>query len=414
VQLFAFSIGTNRLTMKCIPLQPWHVRCTSEGGSVTPASKFLPLMATMLLLAGVSRPVQGQASAQVSISEATLTPGSTGVLQVRLAAIDPGLTGIQFDIDYDSAALELTARTTPGLTSASKRLYTKDIRPGSKRILIVGMNQTRIPDGAVLELAVTLRSGVPGSYSSVQLLSTIGNDADGAAVPVSTRPGGVAIGEPGATRVNGVLNAASFRDGPVSPGEIVSIFGTGFSPQTTVIVNETPAPVLSIHATQINVVIPYSVAGAASARVLITAAGGPASFEVAVAEAAPGIFTASATGSGPGAVLNEDLTVNSPENPALRTSVIALFVTGGGQTDPPGTDGSVNNSTAARLLLPVTAEIDGAPAEVLYAGPAPGLVSGIFQVNLRIPQSAARGRAVSVVLSMGTARTQPGVTVQIQ
>jgi uncharacterized protein (TIGR03437 family) len=248
----------------------------------------------------------------------------------------------------------------------------------------------------------------------VQLLAAIATDETGTAVPVSVGAGGVTISSSSSMRIDGIRNAASFSDGAVSPGEVVSIFGSGFNQQTTVMVNETPAPILNIHGTQINAVIPYSVAGAGSARVVIAQSGAAASYEVAVADATPGIFTAMASGSGPGAVLNENLTVNSPENPARKRGVISLYVTGAGQTDPAAIDGSISNSTAARLLLPVTAEIDGAPAEVLYAGPAPGLISGVYQINLRIPESITGSRAVSVALSVGTAKTQPGVTVQVQ
>jgi uncharacterized protein (TIGR03437 family) len=65
-------------------------------------------------------------------------------------------------------------------------------------------------------------------------------------------------------------------------------------------------------------------------------------------------------------------------------------------------------------ILPVTATIGGVPAQVPYAGTAPGIVSGIMQVNVLIPAGAPSGSAVPVVVSVGTASSQPGVTLAIQ
>jgi uncharacterized protein (TIGR03437 family) len=47
--------------------------------------------------------------------------------------------------------------------------------------------------------------------------------------------------------------------------------------------------------------------------------------------------------------------------------------------------------------------IGGQPAEVLYAGAAPGLVSGVMQLNVRVPPNAATGGAVPVVIQVGNA-----------
>jgi uncharacterized protein (TIGR03437 family) len=37
------------------------------------------------------------------------------------------------------------------------------------------------------------------------------------------------------------------------------------------------------------------------------------------------------------------------------------------------------------LTLPIVVTFDAQPAEVLYAGAAPALVSGVFQINARLP-----------------------------
>ena len=51
-----------------------------------------------------------------------------------------------------------------------------------------------------------------------------------------------------------------------------------------------------------------------------------------VANASPALFTLYETGAGPGAILNQDATLNSPWNPATGGSVLVLYATGTGQT----------------------------------------------------------------------------------
>src|SRR5262249_52275454 len=129
--------------------------------------------------------------------------------------------------------------------------------------------------------------------------------------------------------------------------------------------------------------------------------------------AAPGIFTTGSSGRGAAAALNADATPNSVLNPAPRGSVIVLYVTGEGQTDPPGQDGRVISTDLRKPLLPVTATIAGVPAEVLYAGSASTLVSGLCQVNVRIPGSIDAGTQ-PMEIQVGGVATQNGVTIEVK
>jgi uncharacterized protein (TIGR03437 family) len=64
-------------------------------------------------------------------------------------------------------------------------------------------------------------------------------------------------------------------------------------------------------------------------------------------------------------------------------------------------------------LLPVTAQVGGLPATVLYAGGGPGIVEGVIQVNLQLPAALSAGPAIPVVLWMGGISSQGGLTVAL-
>jgi uncharacterized protein (TIGR03437 family) len=137
-----------------------------------------------------------------------------------------------------------------------------------------------------------------------------------------------------------------------------------------------------------------------------------------VAATTTGVFTANASGSGPGAILNANLSVNSPGNPANKGDIVAIYLTGEGLTSPAGVTGKVTTvSPTGPLtpvpLLPVAALIDGQPVNISFAGEAPGLVSGAMQLNVQIPSNARSGN-LSLVVSIGGVSSQPGVTVSVR
>lgn len=233
----------------------------------------------------------------------------------------------------------------------------------------------------------------------------------------------------------GVVNAASELGGPVAPGEIVAIYGNGIGPaalsnfqisptyffesytgSTTIAFDGIPAPLIYASGGQTAAIVPYSVAGQTSTQMVITYQGrASAPVTVPVAASAPGLFSASASGTGNGAIDNADGTVNSPANPAKRGSIIVLYGSGEGQTNPPGVDGRIALSVYPKPVLPVKVSIGGVDATsgILYAGSAPTLVAGVFQINVTVPTNVPAG-AVPVVVTIGQASSQPGLTVSLQ
>lgn len=233
--------------------------------------------------------------------------------------------------------------------------------------------------------------------------------------------------------ISGILNAASFQGGPVAPGEIVTLFGSGIGPsdlislqlgtdglvtttlgQTQVLFDGKAAPLIYVRSDQTAAVVPYAVAGNSTTQLQVTYTGVvSAVMTVPVAASAPGIFSIDSSGKGPGAVLNADGSINSPSNPAKAGSVVSIFATGEGLTTPSGTDGKVASDMLPKPVLPVSVRIGNQVANVQYAGGAPGAVAGLLQINANVPATVAVGPAVPVVLTVGTASSQAGITIAV-
>ncbi len=233
----------------------------------------------------------------------------------------------------------------------------------------------------------------------------------------------------------GVLNVASYRGGAVAPGALITIFGSrmgadqlttlkltadGKKVETTianarVLLDGVAAPMIFVKADQLSCVAPYTLAGKTSAQIQVEYQGKRSEpVTVPVADAAPGIFTAASSGKGQGAILNEDGSFNSARRPAAPGSIVVIYATGEGAVDPPVQDGQVTAPPLSKPKLPVSVKIGGLDAEVIYAGPAPGLVAGVLQVNARINTATPVGDVVPVLISVGTFTSQPEVTLAVR
>jgi uncharacterized protein (TIGR03437 family) len=240
--------------------------------------------------------------------------------------------------------------------------------------------------------------------------------------------------------INSVVNAASFVRGSVSPGEIVTLFGTAMGPAAAayatvdpstgklattiggvqVLFNGIPAPMIYASATQISAVVPYEMAPIASPTVLVKYVGQTSNgYQLTSTTTMPGLFTQNSSGSGPGAILNQDYSLNGPNNAAAKGSIVMVFMTGEGQTSPQGVTGAITTGTlpppqvTPAPLLPIGVLINGQPALWTYAGEAPGLAAGLMQLNVQIPPNALSGN-LSITVSIGSNISQNGVTVSVR
>ncbi len=237
----------------------------------------------------------------------------------------------------------------------------------------------------------------------------------------------------GPPQVFSVVNAATLAPGPVAPGEIATLFGANLGPatlvnfqlnedqltatlaETQVLFDNIPAPLIYVMAGQVSAIVPFAVAGTTEVRVQVQQRGLKSNVVIVpVATAAPGLFTMDSSGKGPAAIHNQNYTVNSASNPAEKGSVVILWATGGGETDPQVADGRLASpEVLPRPKLPMTVRIGGLDAEVLYAGSAPGMVVGLLQVNVRVPDGVASG-AVPVLLSVAGVASPPDVTLAVR
>ena len=225
--------------------------------------------------------------------------------------------------------------------------------------------------------------------------------------------------DPGGVSVSCVANAADLAAGPVAPGEIMSVFGSGVGPGeavfgqlvsgvltssvagTQVLFDGVPGPLLYVQNRQVNAIVPYEVVGKTTVSLQVVR-NGSASLPVTlpILPANPAIFTFSGTSIGQGRDLaNEDGSLNSRSNPARRDP--SSFFMGPDlvkRTLPaetgklqlclrPGNRFNLPCSLATSVALPNRTP----QGEVIYAGPAPLLVAGVFAVVVRVPQDSASG-----------------------
>jgi len=133
-----------------------------------------------------------------------------------------------------------------------------------------------------------------------------------------------------------------------------------------------------------------------------------------VQAAHPAIFTLDSSGTGPGAILNQDTSINSGPNGTPRGAIVAIYATGGGTTKPALPDGAVTGSDLPYLTQNVSVTIGGIDARVTYAGGVPGAVAGLTQINAEVPAGVTPGPAVPVMLKIGNYTSSTGVTMSVK
>ncbi len=407
---FAYSVWTSASSdgswLSITPnsgVSPGPVRVTASAARLSPGT----YTATILVLRDLSKLTIPVTFTVTQTANVTVAPESLAFEAVAGATSIPAKT---LDVGISLGRVQFTAEAAT--TSGGRWLQ---VTPAS------GMTPGKVT------VTVNPAGLTAGTYSGTVTVDVAGatNSPRKVAVTLTIAPQPPAI--------TAVLNAAAGAGGFLSAGTIGAIYGRdlgpgvavfpqiaggGLSPgpvgQVRVLVDDIPAVILYAQARQINFVVPWSLAGRATARVEVDYGGRrSAPAQIQLYDASPGIFSVDGSGLGQGAILNQDGSLNGTGNPAEGDSVVMLYATGMGQTEPESTDGAIPVETLPKPVLPVSVLIGSTEAEVLYAGAAPYLVSGAMQVNARIPRNLIPGSYL-LTLRIGRFSSQRGITIAVK
>jgi len=279
----------------------------------------------------------------------------------------------------------------------------EQLSPDGKQLLFSTYAPGNLVMGPENELAIVgvrkhkLNTAASGAYPTLALVERVDTSA--------TRP--AVIATMGKQQPSSDANTLLLG---IAPGQMIQITGHGLGPTATagaqidasgrvstmlaatrVLFDGTPAPLISVQESLILCMTPFGIAGKNLTSVQIERNGADA----------PGVLmgvTAAALEPDVLAVANQDATTNSSSNPAHWGQAVTLYVTGAGDTIPSVPDGSMYQ---APLPVPISTTIRFFPGSLDYAGPAPGMVAGIWQINVRLPATnvGASSNPVNLVVS---------------
>ena len=255
------------------------------------------------------------------------------------------------------------------------------------------------------------------------------------------------LAQPPAINPNGIVNAASLAPHPVlgavvSSGSLVVVLGQALASDTiaaqdyplprallgtTVAVNGTPAPLLSVSPTRIQFQAPTAPADwpPVVPVVVSTPLGSSDPTYVRYIADSAGAFTLDGSGCGRGVIENVSAdgvrSINSPDNSASPGGLIAVYGTGFGEVYFPPPDGSASVdplskaiflsefllglTTFERSILP-DPHASPATLKASYSGRVPGMV-GVDVINLYLSADAAEGCSVPLKVSRASSNSQP-------
>jgi uncharacterized protein (TIGR03437 family) len=266
------------------------------------------------------------------------------------------------------------------------------------------------PDGSSVTNAFTAPLGAAGQavvVSEAGVVVTLGAS------------GSLLVGVPdGGPSLVGVANSAMINvSGYVAPYELVSLYGIGLGPTTPLsaqVVNGNVArslggvqvlfdgnsvPLLYAGPNQINALVPpFGNGQSATVLQIVTPSGTTQGTTLQLRPSQPQVFRSSipeSSGIYAASALNQDGSVNSANNPASPDSIVTIWATGAGAPNPVAPSwGSIVSSLLSVPALPVSVLMSfsstvvfglGDSLEVLYAGDSPGMITGVIQINFRIP-----------------------------
>jgi uncharacterized protein (TIGR03437 family) len=184
----------------------------------------------------------------------------------------------------------------------------------------------------------------------------------------------------------------------IAPGQAIRLEGRGIGPATLadaktapgsvqptiagvqVTFNGVTAPLVSVQANEIVCLAPFELDGLSSASIEVRYAGQASNvFPVLVVPQNIDVI----------AVANQDGSLNSESHPAAPGTVVGLYITGAGQTNPPSADGTVYTTPYVIPNRFPQVFVNGLAEQPAFVGASVGMVAGILQVNLFVPDPGA-------------------------
>ncbi len=346
--------------------------------------------------------------AAMTYSAAVSTPATVGAPSLVYA--------VSGDSQSAQAGTELSAPLVVGVVDSYRNLVP------NATVSFTAVNASVNPDSAETD---------ENGHASTQV--TLGS-AVGPATVTATVSGIPAVtfhltatANPNLPTIAAVESGASFVvGGPVSAGSLATIFGTGFGAQTaaasvplplqlantSVTVNNVPAPLIFVNPSQINFQVPVETAAGPAMAVVTSNSLPSAAFTFEVAAAAPGIFLYDTTRAI--AQNHADNSLNGPNSPAAPGDFLVVYLTGQGPVSGPALTDGVPLPAPPPLFtatLPNSATIGGKPATMTFLGLTPGFI-GLAQADIQVPQLAPAGDYPLVITINGVKSNAPVVSVK--
>lgn len=451
------------LTLTVVAPPPTLVLSATTLNFATPPN---PPAAQTLTLSTTGGPVPFTAAAQ-SAPWMTVTPTSGVVLpgfpvsltvSVNNTGLDPNSTAYAGKITITASGVPSTNKTQTvnvallvnALTPTITNLYPSAALVGSAGVTVT-ITGTGFYKGTT---AVAASSPTPLKTTYVNpttILAVLPASDLASAGPINVMaanpaPGGnsaPAVFTVSATPVvQAIVSAASYAAGPASPGEFVTLFGTGIGPATpagmsviggyatlvlqnvSVAIDGQNAAMIYVSPNQITVQVPYTVTIGLAKTVVVNNNGAIAMGTVDTAATAPGLFALDGSGLGQCAALTFSMksgtfSVNGANSAALVGDIMVFYLTGEGiyyQPPSPATGYIVpaNLNPLPQLNPLPSVTIGGAAATVQYAGPVAGGLLGLLQINAVVPAGTTKGNAVPVSITIGGNTTQVGSTIVVK
>lgn len=230
-----------------------------------------------------------------------------------------------------------------------------------------------------------------------------------------------------------VVNAASFQSGPIAPGEIITLFGSGWGApnltlayynnnqlptlagDTRVLFDGVAAPMIYSANGQVSTIVPASVRGQTKIQIEYLGQRTPEAV-VTVADAAPGLFACGANAKLPVIVNNSQggkISCDAGFPGVKRGDVLTLFATGTGPVAPAVADGTLPTAPYPAPQLPVQVKFGSVTAAPCTASFAGLVYAGVMQINICVPSDAPTGDQIPLSLVAGS-RQSLSLTIAVR